>query len=92
MVLEKDGAGKETRMIYETPTPGGCPTCGGGNSAQPDRIVYPTFTKRFAYEQRGRKIEETDVLSESEATTTLLHYDPAGNRILKTCARNWGRP
>jgi YD repeat-containing protein len=84
MVLQTDGAGNETRRIYETPDPAGCPTCVSGGTRQPDRIVYPTFTKRFAYDQRGRKIEETDVLSESKAYTTLLDYDPAGNRILKT--------
>ena len=83
MVLQQDGAGNETRRIYETPTPAGCPTCGGGNSTQPDRVVYPTFEKTFAYDKRGRKIEETEVLSESKAYTTLLDYDPAGNLILK---------
>ena len=84
VVSQKDGAGNETRMIYETPTSAACPTCGSGDAHQPARIVFPTFTKQFAYDKRGRRIEETDVLSENEAYSTLFDYDPAGNMILKT--------
>ena len=84
LVSQKDGVGNETRMVYETPASSECPTCGGGNSTQPDRIVYPTCEKTFTYDKRGRKIEETDVLSDTEAYTTFLDYDRVGNLTQKT--------
>ncbi|MGD8388182.1 MAG: hypothetical protein PVG49_13655, partial [Desulfobacteraceae bacterium] len=84
MVSLVDGEGNETHMVYETPAPAECPMCGGGTGTQPARIVYPTFTKEFTYDQRGRKTEETDVLSDTEAYTTFMEYDPGGNLSLKT--------
>ena len=86
LVSQKDGAGNETRMEYDTPAIPGCPSCNTGSANKPSRIVFPTYTKAFTYDARGRKIEETKVVSETESYTTFFDYDPAGNRISVTDA------
>jgi YD repeat-containing protein len=45
--------------------------------------VYPTLTKEFVYDTRGRKIEEKDVFSETETYLTEFDYDLTGNLISK---------
>jgi len=73
-------------MEYDDSTSSsGCSTCSsGGGSSQVARIVYPTFTKEFTYDKRGRKTEEVDVLSDTETCSTSYEYDDGGNLVSKT--------
>jgi RHS repeat-associated protein len=71
-----DGNGNVVRVEYAESS--GCSTCKGGFD-EPARIVTPTFAKEFRYDSRGRKIEEKEVLSETESTVTLFQYDRGGN-------------
>jgi len=86
LVSTTDGAGNTTHTEYATLVVPGCTTCGSSSAGtnQPARIVYPTYEKVFSYDARGRKTEETDVLSETEAYTTQFAYDPAGNLVAET--------
>ena len=84
-----DGNGNEVAMEYYDSVGGGCPSCAGssGNS-KPSRIIYPTFTKTYTYDVRGKKTAETDVLSASESYTTSFTYDAMGNLVSKTDKEN----
>jgi len=80
-----DGNGNEVRMEYAGDTGSGCSSCSGSAPTdQPIRIIYPTFTREFTYDKRGRKIEERDKLSDTVTYVTQFAYDPAGNLIGKT--------
>ncbi|MCG8637232.1 MAG: fibronectin type III domain-containing protein, partial [Desulfobacterales bacterium] len=83
MVKTIDAAGNATQMVY---TGDGCSSC-SGTGEKPERIIYPTFEKRFTYDDLGRKLTETDTLSDTESRTTGFEYDAAGNLIKKTDAR-----
>jgi YD repeat-containing protein len=65
-----------THLSYESPE--GCPSCGGSRN-QPLVIRFPTFERRFAYDERGRKITETDRAEGYEDLVTQFEYDKAGN-------------
>jgi hypothetical protein len=68
-----------------------CSTCPlGGGADQPNRIIYPTFTREYTYDTRGRKTEERDILSDTEEHLTELEYDSSGNLISKTDNVNCG--
>ena len=81
-----DGNGNEIAMEYGDSAGGGCSSCGSGSGTteKPTRIIYPTFEKHFSYDQRGRKILETDLLSETESYVSMLGYDDTGNLIART--------
>ncbi len=81
-----DGEGNEIRMEYENETTGdGCSSCGSGMSKdKPSRIIYPTYERRVLYDERGRKVEEREVVSEEEQYITGYAYDASGNLIEKT--------
>ena len=80
-----DGNGNEIQMEYEDSTGSGCSSCPNGSAIdQPSRITYPTFAKEFTYDKRGRKIEERDVLSETETYIIGFDFDAAGNLIART--------
>ncbi len=72
-----DGNGNQTQIEYERDS-SACSRC-SGPADQPSKIIYPTFAREFRYDSRGRKIEELDVLSETEIYSTTFHYDVAGN-------------
>ncbi len=75
-----DGSGNTTTMEYSQ---GGCSSC-SGTTSKPARVIFPTFEKSFTYDSLGRKLSETDVLSELLAHTTQFEYDNAGNLLKKT--------
>ncbi len=79
-----DGNGNEIAMEYDDTSGSGCSSCSGGNTDQPSRVIYPTFSKEYAYDVRGRKTNETDVLSDTESNVTGFAYDASGNLISKT--------
>ncbi len=83
-----DGNGNETVTEYGT---GGssCSSCtASGSMDQPVRTLFPTFSREYKYDSRGRKIQETDVLSATEAYLTLSAYDAAGNVVTQTDKEN----
>jgi YD repeat-containing protein len=47
-------------------------------------VIYPTFARIFAYDARGRKVTETDRLSESELNETRYTYDLSGRMTSRT--------
>ena len=73
-----DGNGNETSLEYESGSGSSCSTCSGAAKEQPSKIVYPTFTKEFRYDARGRKSAELDILSATETYTTGFAYDAVG--------------
>ncbi|MCP4581005.1 MAG: RHS repeat protein [candidate division Zixibacteria bacterium] len=79
-----DGAGNEIVVQYDKEPIANCNICPGSGARDPQRIIYPTFSKEFSYDARKRKIAERDVLSESEVHVSSYAYDPAGNLISKT--------
>jgi RHS repeat-associated protein len=82
-----DGNGNETTTEYADTTSGtGCSTCSGatGSADQPARTIFPTFSKEYKYDTRGRKIEEKDILSTTESYSTLSTYDATGNVLTQT--------
>jgi RHS repeat-associated protein len=72
-----DGAGNETQYLYSESTDTHEP------STYPIEIVYPTFSRQFTYDRRGRVVEETDVL-EAETLTRTYEYDEVGNLVAST--------
>ncbi|MFH0731131.1 MAG: hypothetical protein V2B19_32905 [Pseudomonadota bacterium] len=80
LVRTIDGNGNVIENVYSYGGGAGCRSCsggtGGGNLA---KTIYPTFTKQFGYDLRGRKVTETDVLSETETQTSSVEYDVVGN-------------
>jgi YD repeat-containing protein len=85
LVKTLDGNNNEIVVEYEDDSGSGCSSCsGGGSTNQPSRVVYPTFEKTFAYDERGRKVSETDVLSDTESYVTGFAYDDSGNLASKT--------
>ena len=83
LVKTIDGNGNETTVEYAETTLEGCSSCsrGGAYQSDPSEIIYPTFTKRFEYDLRGRKIAEYDVLSDTDEYITQYEYDLTGNLI-----------
>ncbi len=83
MVKTIDAAGNIIETVYDD-LDAGCGSCASGDMNQPEQIIYPTFTRTFAYDQRGRKVTETDVLSPTELLVTSYTYDNAGQLKSKT--------
>ncbi|MFH1148746.1 MAG: RHS repeat-associated core domain-containing protein, partial [Pseudomonadota bacterium] len=76
-----DGNGNETSMQYDDTAESSCSGCGVGSG--PRRVIYPTFTKEFFYDKRGRKVVEADMLSADQFVMTQFFYDVAGNLIAR---------
>ncbi|MCP4582935.1 MAG: RHS repeat protein, partial [candidate division Zixibacteria bacterium] len=72
-----DDAYNFTKMEYGAGS--GCSSCVGSNFDKLSRINYPTFSKRFYYDKRGRKIEEQDILNGAGVYSTQYSYDATGN-------------
>ena len=81
-----DPAGNETLLTYTDGA--GCSSCASGTGNQIDTVTYPTFKKQFTYDTQGRKLTETDILSDTESRTTAFEYDNEGNPIQKTDAKD----
>ena len=85
MTQTTDPAGNVTQVTYTGGS--GCSSCTSGTGDQIDTVFYPTFSKQFTYDRLGRKLTETDVLSDTESRTTGFAYDDEGNLIQKTDAK-----
>ncbi len=83
LIKTTDGNGNETAHVYDAAS--GCSSCGGGgNGSKPSRTIYPTFTREYSYDTRGRKTIEKDVLSDMESATSQFAYDATGNLTSRT--------
>ncbi|MBN1664318.1 MAG: hypothetical protein JW943_12020 [Deltaproteobacteria bacterium] len=69
--------------VYDNAAGQTCPSCSGAATGQPAKTIYPTFTREFAYDKRGRKILEKDVISGTEYASQQFEYDEAGNLVFK---------
>jgi len=80
-----DGNGNVIKIDYDDTVNLACFACsGGGGMNQPTQITFPTFSREYKYDTRGRKTMEKERLSGSEAYFTYFAYDPSGNLISKT--------
>jgi RHS repeat-associated protein len=57
---------------------------GVNGAGQASSMEYPTFTRVFAYDVRGRVVSQTDVLSPTKQLITAFGHDSVGNRTLVT--------
>ena len=80
LIRTTDGNDNVTEHVYNYGGNGGCTSCGSSGTAKLFETIYPTFTKQFGYDLRGRKVSETDVLSDTVTQTSFVEYDAAGNR------------
>lgn len=89
--LEKttDGNGNEIVREYGPVGASGsgyCPSCGstsllggaGGGFERLQKIIYPTFTKEFRYDEQGRISEEIYTLNGGETYSVTYTYDTFG--------------
>ena len=75
-----DGNGNETSTEYNDAAGASCTSCSGSaGTGQPARNIYPTFSRKYTYGSWGRKTEEKDVLSATEAYARQFAYDAVGN-------------
>jgi RHS repeat-associated protein len=74
-----DAAGNLTRTQYDT----------GQTDALPARILYPTFTRQFTYDARGRVTRTEDATTGGTPITLVAHtvYDKKG-QVIQTTDRN----
>jgi RHS repeat-associated protein len=70
-----DGAGNEIVYTYDETS------ATSASSYQPVGIDYPTFSRKYAYDELERVVQEVDVLDENTSHTRSLIYDAAGNVI-----------
>ena len=81
-----DGDGNQISYQYNNGGGGGslCSSCAAASGTQPSTVTTPALTKQFAYDARGRKVQETDVLNNGDLNTAFFSYDLAGNLITRT--------
>ena len=65
-----------------------CGTCSKTYKDKPVQIKFPTFTRLFNYNLRGRLVKQTDK-AEGIRQTTSFQYDKAGQRIAVTNAAGY---
>jgi YD repeat-containing protein len=75
LVKTTDGNGNEIVNEYDGTT---CGTSCSGTDL-PSKTIFPTFSRTYTYDTRGRKKEERDILSETESYVTKYSYDGVGN-------------
>jgi RHS repeat-associated protein len=81
LLKQIDGNGNEIELEYGVSM--GCSSCSANNSDRLSKTVFPTFTREYKYDSRGRKTEEKDILIDTEGYITSVEYDNAGNLIFK---------
>ena len=77
-----DGNKNETSLEYDDVYNATCWYCTGTNRVS--SVKFPTVTKDFRYDPRGRVIEEKDVIPAEagiQALSTLYSYDSLGNLV-----------
>jgi len=80
-----DGNGNAIKVTYRGYDDcGSCPKTYGD---KPVRIEYPTFTRVYDYDLRGRLKEKTDIAGDTRSTETYT-YDKGGRLIAYTDANN----
>ena len=89
LVKTIDGNGNETTTEYNDIAGSSCSSCSGsGASEQPSKTIFPTYTKEYKYDNRGRRIGEKDVLSATEAYPMQFTYDAVGSVLSQTDKEN----
>ncbi|MFZ2039424.1 MAG: hypothetical protein WAV08_01935, partial [Desulfobacterales bacterium] len=79
-----DGNGNVIAMDYEA-LYASCAGCsGGGQTARPSRTTFPTFSREYRYDKRGRKTLEKDVLGADQDHITRFAYDADGRLVERT--------
>ena len=78
-----DGNGNVITNIYDVAGGATCSSCSGIGTGQPSQTIFPTFTRQYAYDTRGRKVTETDLLTGMQPAVNYA-YDAAGNLVSKT--------
>lgn len=79
-----DGEGNE--ISYEYTAADGCSSCSGGSDLV-SKIIYPTFSREFSYDKRGRVVVQKDVFDDKEMISSYS-YDEFGNRKTITDSEN----
>ena len=82
-----DGNGNEIEHVYADYSASSCSSCSSAPSDRPVKTIYPTFAREYAYDERGRKILETDVFAIDgieQSLETGFAYDPSGNLASQT--------
>ena len=77
-----DGNGNEIYQVYADYSASSCSSCISAPSDQPVKTIYPTFAREYSYDERGRKIRETEVFvlgGIGQSYETYFEYDPSGN-------------
>ena len=70
-----DGAGNQIVYTYDETS------ATAVSSYKPVRIDYPTFSRKYYYDNLERVVQEVDVLDENTSHTRSYAYDAAGNII-----------
>ena len=87
LVKTIDGNGNEIEHVYADYSASPCSSCSAAPYDRPVRTIYPTFVKEYSYDERGRKILETDVFIQDgieQSLETSFEYDPSGNLASRT--------
>ena len=81
-----DGNGNAISNVYDVASgsSSSCSSCSGIGTGQPSKTIFPTFTRAFTYDSRGRKTQENDILNQTDSAATQFAYDAAGNLQTKT--------
>ncbi len=74
-----DGNGNVITNVYDVAGGSSCSSCSSIGTGQPSQTIYPTFTRKYTYDTRGRKIAEEDLLTELPSAYVSYVYDAAGN-------------
>ncbi len=83
LVQTTDGNNNQIYMQYKTGA-SGCSSCSGGtgSGSQLAKTIFPTYEQAYAYDRRGRRTAESDIMG-STILTTHFAYDPVGNLTQK---------
>ena len=87
LVKTIDGNGNEIEHVYADYSASSCSSCSAAPSDRPVRTIYPTFVKEYSYDERGRKILETDIFTKDGSEQSLetgFAYDQSGNLASQT--------
>ncbi|MFY9942817.1 MAG: RHS domain-containing protein, partial [Desulfobacterales bacterium] len=83
-----DGNGNVIAMDYEA-LYASCAGCsGGGQEVRPSKTIFPTFTREYRYDTRGRKTLEMDLLGPDQEHVARFVYDTAGRLVERTDKEN----
>ena len=80
LIRATDGNDNVIENLYNYGGGTDCASCSGSSRRKIVEKIFPTFTRKYLYDLKGRRIEEIDVLSETEAEAMLYEFDDVGNQ------------